>query len=185
MDPRLVDAVTERGIGRRLDRQQFPAGPAPHPEHRVHDGLVGHPEPVQQHGDGVHQHRRVVGDDLQGGTESSRVVVAVHGNPGIAEGPVLTESAVGLHQRRRRQPAQRRPVHRRGHRRVGTGRVAVRPAVGRHVGPREPDDRVLAQRRRVGRSVDACARPRVDLHRTAPTHARVPALARTSDISRA
>ncbi len=48
-----------------------PAGPAPHPEHRVHDRLVGHPEPVQQHGDGVHQHRRVVGDDLQRGAEAA------------------------------------------------------------------------------------------------------------------
>ena len=147
MDPRLVDAVTELGVRRRLDLQQFPTWPAPHPEHRIHDGLVGHPEPVQQHGHGIHQHRRVVGDDLQRGTESRGVVLGVDGNPGVAEGPVLTESVVGVHQDRRRQPAQCGPVHRRGHHRVGPGRVTVRPAVGRHVGPRQPGDLVLAQRR--------------------------------------
>ena len=61
-----------------------PAVPAPHPEHRVHDGLVGDPEPVQQHGDGVHQHRRVVGDDLQRGAEPAGVVVGVDRDEGLA-----------------------------------------------------------------------------------------------------
>ena len=106
VDPCLVDAVAERRIGRRLDRQQFAAGPPPRPEHRIHDGRVGHPEPVQQHGDGVHQHRRVVGDDLQRGAESGRVVVGVDRNPGVAEGPVPAQSVVGVDQGRRHQRAR-------------------------------------------------------------------------------
>ena len=100
VDPRLVDAVTERGVGRRLDLQQFAAGPPPRPEDRIHDGRVGHPEPVQQHGDGVRQHRRVVGDDLQRGPESGRVVVGVNRDAGVAEGPLPAQTVVGLDQGR-------------------------------------------------------------------------------------
>ena len=64
VDPRLVDPVLRCGVRRRLNLQQLPCGPAAHPEHGVHDRRVGHTEPVQQHRYGVHQHRRVVGDDL-------------------------------------------------------------------------------------------------------------------------
>ena len=76
VDPRLVDALS--GVAGFRSRAGCPAGPrsglAPHPEHGVHDRHVRHAEPVQQHGHGVHQHRRVVGDDLQRRTESARVV---------------------------------------------------------------------------------------------------------------
>jgi hypothetical protein len=96
VDPCLIDAVTERSVGRRLDCQQVTAGPPPRPEYRIHDGLVGHPEPVQQDRDGVHQHRRVVRDDLQRGSESSRVVIGVHRDAGVTEGAVAAQSVLGF-----------------------------------------------------------------------------------------
>ena len=119
-----------------------PLGLAPRPEHRIHDGRVGHAEPVQQHRDGVHQHRRVVGDDLQRGPESSRVVVGVHRDAGVTDRAVAAQSVVGVDHGRRHQPCPAmsgRPA--RSDRRVGAGRVTVGPVIGRHVGPREASRR--------------------------------------------
>ena len=46
---------------------------------------VGDAQPVQQHRDGVHQHRAVIGDDLKRGSEAAGFVGAVHGDLGLAD----------------------------------------------------------------------------------------------------
>jgi len=99
---------------------QFPVRPRRTRNTGFMMALVGHPEPVQQHG---HESMSIValsvticsaGPNPLG---SSRPLSATR----LAEGPVQSESVVGVHQDRRRQPSQRGPVHRRGNRRVGTG----------------------------------------------------------------
>ncbi len=65
-DPALIDTVTSGGLGGGLEIHQLAVGVAAHTKDRVHDGRVGHAVPVQQHRDRIHQHRRLLGDDLQG-----------------------------------------------------------------------------------------------------------------------
>ena len=49
VDPGLVDAfLGVVGLQGGLDLEHLSARAAPHPQHRVHDRLVRHPEPVQQ-----------------------------------------------------------------------------------------------------------------------------------------
>ncbi len=121
VDPRLVDAVVGVvGLRGRPDVQQLTGRAAPHPQHRVHDRLVGHAEPVQQHGHGVHQHRRVVGDDLHRGTEPGRVVVRIELDERLPDPPPPAQLVVRGQQGRRHQLARRRHVDRTGGR-LGDG----------------------------------------------------------------
>jgi hypothetical protein len=136
VNPRLVDAVAEGGIGCRLDLEKLPARTATRPEHRVHDREVGDSEPMQQHGDGLHQHRRVVGDDLQRRTESTRIVLGVHRNQGVPDVPALAQPVVRIYQSRRYQTADSQAVDGAGDCGVRSWGIAMRPPVRREVGPR-------------------------------------------------
>ena len=92
MDPGLIDPVVARIF--RPNGKQISGAVPTHMENRVHDRQVGHPEPMQQHGDRIHQHCAVVGDHLQRGTESARVVVRVDRDAALPRGPMGTESIV-------------------------------------------------------------------------------------------
>ena len=86
MDPRLVDAVAGCvRVGGGPHVEQFARRVAAHPEHGIHDRDVGDAQPVQQDRDGVHQHRALVGDQLERGPETAGVVGAVHRDLGLAD----------------------------------------------------------------------------------------------------
>ena len=137
VNPRLVDGVLGLvGLCGGLDVAQLAGLVAPHPQNRVHDRLVGHPEPVQQHGDGVHQQRRVVGDDLDGGAEPAGVVRRIDLDECLAGLSPPAKPIVRRQQVRRHQLARGRHVDRPGDR-VGDRRVAVRSVVGGDVRPGE------------------------------------------------
>ena len=105
---------------------------------------VGDAEPVQQHRDRVHQHRRVVGDDLQRRARnragSSAAYTATVVSP---ERPLRAQPVVRREQRGDTIVPATDCVDRGGDRRVGGGRVAVRPVVGREVGPGELVERCV------------------------------------------
>ena len=84
-------AASCRPRAARPDVQQLTGRAAPHPEHRVHDRHVGDAEPVQQHRDGVHQHGRLVGDDLHRRTEAGGVVAGVELDKRLADVPALAQ----------------------------------------------------------------------------------------------
>ena len=147
-----------------LDVEQLTGRAAPHPEHRVHDRLVGHPEPVQQHGDGVHQHRRVVGDDLHRRAEAAGVVCGVDRDERFADLPAPAELVVGRQQGRATSACLRRPYRpgrwppsAAGRRRAGRDRSRCRPW---RVCPGWPGSTVL-----FGRPLDR-PRPGFDRHAT-------------------
>ena len=125
------------GSRRRATSEQLARRIAAHAEHRIHDRRVGDAEPVQQHGDGVHQHRAVVGDDLDRRPERRRDRRSSRPRPWSR--PIdrcAADLRVGGQQRRRHHVAATTSIGVviAG---VGGGRVAVRPLVGREICPRE------------------------------------------------
>ena len=136
--PGLVTAFARRAdIGGRPNVEQFPGRTAAHPEHRVHDRCVGHAESVQQDRHRVHHHRRVVGDNLQCGAESRRIVGCIHCDAGVADRPAPAEPVMRGHQPRPHQEARppcRRassPTNRRRARRCGPRYVTKYACVSR------------------------------------------------------
>ena len=53
-------------------------------QRQVHQRHVGHTQPVQQHGDRIHEHGGLVGDDLQRRAEPVGVIGAVDLDEGLA-----------------------------------------------------------------------------------------------------
>ena len=133
--PGLVGTGAECRIGGRCDVEELTGRTAAHPEHRVHDGLVGDPDAVQQHGDRIHQHRGVVGDDLQCRPEAPGIVRGVHRDAGGARGALTAQPVLRFDQRRRRQLAVRgRTRHRPGDRSLRPGSAALGSAVRLQIG---------------------------------------------------
>lgn len=82
------------GLGDGDDVEQLIRSSAVDAEHRVHHRGVGDAEPVQQHGDRIHHHRGVVGDDLQRRPEPGRVVGRIHRDTCLADRAEMAEPAV-------------------------------------------------------------------------------------------
>ena len=131
--PGLFDTAVRcvlSGLG--LDAQQISVWVAADLEHRVHDRRVRHTKPVQQHRHRIHQHRAVVGDQLQRGAEPARIVRRIDGDSAFSGRPVQTKAVVrGKQCRRHRRGssgANARPaVVRRACRRAGLDSCLRRP----------------------------------------------------------
>jgi len=99
MDPRLLDHL--RGaLAAGPDLGQRPLCVTANADHRVHQSDVADPQPVQQHGDRVQQRVGLIGDDLQSGTETARVIRPGDLDQGLADASPLGEPFLCGDQRR-------------------------------------------------------------------------------------
>ena len=131
MDPGLLDRPSRTFSAGRTELGQRAFGIATNPYRRVHQRDIGDAETVHQHRHRVHQHARLVGDDLQGGTEPGRIVGGSDRDERLPGEATVREPLLSGDQRRR-------------YRRHGIGSLspaqpgtAVRAAIGGGIRPFE------------------------------------------------
>lgn len=136
VNPGLVDAVRRCVRSRRgTDVQQSPGRVAAHAEDRVHDRGVRDAEPVQEHRDGVHQHRVLVGDELDGRADPVGIPGRVDLDLGVTRGALPANACVRGEQRRRDGSTRGVQWHR--ERGVDDSGVTERPPTRREIRLRE------------------------------------------------
>lgn len=115
-----------------MDVEELSGRVAANPEHGVHDRGVGDAEAVQQHGDGVHHHCALIGDDLDRWSDATGVLGGVDRDPGVPGGPLFADPGMRGDEGGRHRATG--AVHRRGQHAVGRRRITMRPLVGGEVG---------------------------------------------------
>ncbi len=99
VDPGLIDEIGS-GISVGPDLKQGAVGVAADSQRGMHQRDIGDAQSVQQNRDRVHQHGGLVGDDLQGRTESAWIVGAVDLDESLADPTSTSQVFLGGDQRR-------------------------------------------------------------------------------------